>query len=47
MSTMVTGEAATVFGALQQGFAEAGARAPVVMTLTVSNACPIEPKEDG
>ena len=47
MSTMVTGEAATVFGALQQGFAKAGARAPVVMTLTVSNACPIEPKEDG
>jgi uncharacterized protein YqgV (UPF0045/DUF77 family) len=40
MSTMVTGEAATVFSALEQAFSQAGALGHVVMTLTVSNACP-------
>lgn len=40
MSTTVTGEAATVFGAIQEGFVRAGAVGHVVMTLTVSNACP-------
>jgi uncharacterized protein YqgV (UPF0045/DUF77 family) len=43
MSTMVTGEAATVFGALSEAFARAGALGHVVMTVTVSNACPVDP----
>jgi uncharacterized protein YqgV (UPF0045/DUF77 family) len=41
MSTMVTGEAAAIFGALQKGFVRAGAAGHVVMTVTVSNACPM------
>ncbi len=41
MSTMVTGEAATVFAALHEGFVRAGALGHVVMTVTVSNACPV------
>lgn len=43
MSTMVTGEAAAVFGALEQAFVQAGALGHVVMTVTVSNACPVPP----
>jgi uncharacterized protein YqgV (UPF0045/DUF77 family) len=43
MSTMVTGEAATVFGALSEAFVRAGALGHVVMTVTVSNACPVDP----
>jgi uncharacterized protein YqgV (UPF0045/DUF77 family) len=43
MSTMVTGESATVFRALEAAFAEAGAIGHVVMTVTVSNACPVGP----
>ncbi len=43
MSTMVTGESATVFRALETAFAEAGAIGHVVMTVTVSNACPVGP----
>ena len=42
MSTMVTGEADAIFAALREGFARAAASAHVVMTLTVSNACPVE-----
>jgi uncharacterized protein YqgV (UPF0045/DUF77 family) len=41
MSTMVTGEAAAVFAELQKGFIRAGAAGHVVMTVTVSNACPV------
>ena len=41
MSTYVTGEAQAVFAALQQAFARASAFGHVVMTVTVSNACPI------
>jgi uncharacterized protein YqgV (UPF0045/DUF77 family) len=41
MSTVVTGEAATLFPALQAAFADAAEAGPVVMALTVSNACPI------
>jgi len=40
MSTTVIGEAGVVFGALQEGFVRASAAGHVVMTLTVSNACP-------
>ena len=41
MSTMVTGEAATVFSALEEAFVRAGALGHVVMTITASNACPV------
>ena len=41
MSTYVVGEAATIFAALQEAFARASATGHVVMTVTVSNACPI------
>jgi len=41
MSTTVTGEAAAVFGALQEGFVRAAATGHVVMTVTISNACPV------
>lgn len=43
MSTTVTGEAAAVFGALEAAFVQAGALGHVVMTVTVSNACPVGP----
>jgi len=42
MSTIVTGEAKTVFVALQEAFEQAAVTGHVVMTVTVSNACPIE-----
>jgi uncharacterized protein YqgV (UPF0045/DUF77 family) len=42
MSTTVTGEAAVVFRALEEAFIQAGALGHVVMTITVSNACPLE-----
>jgi uncharacterized protein YqgV (UPF0045/DUF77 family) len=41
MSTTVTGEADTVFAALREAFERAAAAGHVVMTVTVSNACPI------
>jgi uncharacterized protein YqgV (UPF0045/DUF77 family) len=41
MSTVVTGEAAVVFAALQEAFGRAAATGHVVMTVTVSNACPV------
>ena len=41
MSTIVTGEAATVFRALESAFARAASTGHVVMTITVSNACPV------
>jgi uncharacterized protein YqgV (UPF0045/DUF77 family) len=41
MSTIVTGEAATVFSALEHAFARAAAIGHVVMTVTISNACPV------
>lgn len=43
MSTMVTGEATTVFRALGDAFVQAGELGDVVMTVTVSNACPVGP----
>jgi uncharacterized protein YqgV (UPF0045/DUF77 family) len=42
MSTIVTGEATAIFRALEDAFARAGALGHVVMTVTVSNACPVE-----
>ncbi|HSF04736.1 MAG TPA: YkoF family thiamine/hydroxymethylpyrimidine-binding protein [Methylomirabilota bacterium] len=41
MSTTITGDADRVFAALRDGFATATATGEVVMTVTVSNACPI------
>jgi len=41
MSTTVTGEAKDVFIALHEAFDRAAATGHVVMTVTVSNACPI------
>lgn len=41
MSTYVVGEAAEIFAALHEAFAQAAARGHVVMTVTVSNACPV------
>jgi uncharacterized protein YqgV (UPF0045/DUF77 family) len=43
MSTTVTGEASTVFRALEHAFTQAAASGHVVMTVTVSNACPVRP----
>jgi uncharacterized protein YqgV (UPF0045/DUF77 family) len=41
MSTQVVGETDAVFRALEDAFNRAGAQGQVVMTVTVSNACPI------
>ncbi len=41
MSTIVVGEDRVIFTALGEAFAKAGALGDVVMTVTVSNTCPI------
>ena len=41
MSTYVAGEDQAIFAALQQAFACASGMGHVVMTVTLSNACPI------
>ena len=41
MSTMLVGETASVFAALQRAFEAAGGESHVVMTATLSNACPV------
>lgn len=41
MSTYVVGEDHAIFAALQEAFARASATGHVVMTVTLSNACPI------
>ena len=41
MSTIVTGETGIVFAALAEAFDKAARTGEVVMTLTVSNACPV------
>jgi len=43
MSTVVTGETGTVFRALEAAFERAASTGHVVMTVTVSNACPVGP----
>ena len=43
MSTIVTGETGTVFRALESAFTRATSMGHVVMTVTVSNACPVGP----
>jgi hypothetical protein len=50
MSTLVTGEADMVFMALREAFVRAAKLGHVVMTLTLSNACPVsggEPRAVG
>lgn len=42
MSTLVTGEVERLFAALQAAFVRAAAQGPVVLTVTLSNACPID-----
>ncbi len=41
MSTQVTGAADTLFAGLAEAFVQAAATGQVVMTITVSNACPV------
>lgn len=41
MSTIVTGEDAAVFAALQEAFQNAAAQGQMVMIVTFSNACPV------
>jgi uncharacterized protein YqgV (UPF0045/DUF77 family) len=41
MSTIVTGESSVIFAALGEAFAKAAGDGQVVMTVTISNACPI------
>lgn len=41
MSTTVTGESDLIFAALSEAFANAAEIGQIVMTIAVSNACPI------
>jgi uncharacterized protein YqgV (UPF0045/DUF77 family) len=41
MSTIVVGGSDAIFAALGEAFAEAASTGEVVMTVTVSNACPL------
>ena len=41
MSTVVVGEDIVIFAALGEAFAKAAELGEVVMTVTISNACPI------
>jgi uncharacterized protein YqgV (UPF0045/DUF77 family) len=41
MSTLLTGDEATIFNALQQAFHHAAEQNPVVMVVTFSNAFPL------
>ena len=47
MSTMVRGETAIVFAALADAFDKAARTGQVVMTFTVSNACPVPDRAPG
>jgi uncharacterized protein YqgV (UPF0045/DUF77 family) len=42
MSTTLVGEVDAIFSALRDGFARAAVTGHVVMTVAVSNACPVE-----
>ena len=41
MSTVVEGESDVVFSALHKAFIEASENGQIVLTITVSNACPV------
>jgi uncharacterized protein YqgV (UPF0045/DUF77 family) len=42
MSSVVTGEVDRLFAALQTAFVRAAAQGPVVLTITLSNACQVD-----
>jgi uncharacterized protein YqgV (UPF0045/DUF77 family) len=44
MSTVVTADLESIFTALREAFEQAAATGAVAMVLTVSNACPVEPR---
>jgi len=46
MSTIITGDDAEVFSALQEAFCCAAEQGHVVMIVTFSNACPVSPKAE-
>ncbi len=41
MSTTVTGESGVVFAALAEAFAKVASNSEVVMTIAISNGCPV------
>jgi tRNA-Thr(GGU) m(6)t(6)A37 methyltransferase TsaA len=47
MSTMITGDDAAVFAALQGAFRRVAGQGQVVMVVTFSNACPVRAKKEG
>jgi uncharacterized protein YqgV (UPF0045/DUF77 family) len=47
MSTLVTGEVDRLFAALQMAFVRAAEQGPVVLTVTLSSACPIDAPRPG
>jgi len=46
MSSILVGEDAAIFAALQEAFGRAAEQGWVVMVVTFSNACPIPPREE-
>jgi uncharacterized protein YqgV (UPF0045/DUF77 family) len=46
MSTVITGDDAAVFAALQEALHRAAEQGHVVMTATFSNACPVPQRRD-
>lgn len=46
MSTVITGDDSAVFAALQEALHRAAEQGQVVMTVTLSNACPVPQRRD-
>ena len=46
MSTLILGENGTIFAALREVFVRAAEDGEVVMMVTLSNACPVNPLDD-
>ena len=46
MSTVITGDDSAVFAALQEALHRAAEQGQVVMTVTLSNACPVPQRQD-
>ena len=47
MSTLITGDDAAVFAALQKAFRHVAEQGQVVMVVTLSNACPVPERTTG
>jgi uncharacterized protein YqgV (UPF0045/DUF77 family) len=47
MSSLITGDDAAFFAALQEAFVRAAGKGQVVMVVTLSNACPLSGKGGG